>query len=93
VFDRQPLIGIVMKPAFFQFYTAVLMLYGIHSTILAQSAGGINKTSITIGLSTALTGSAASLALPFQIFTRFDQGTVKRHWLLQGTVKHWALGN
>lgn len=54
-----------MKPAFFQFYTAVLMLCGIHSTILAQSAGGINKTSITIGQSTALTGSAASLALPF----------------------------
>ena len=32
----------------------------------AQSATGVSKTSVTIGQSTALTGPAAALALPFQ---------------------------
>ena len=54
-----------MKPAFFQLCTALAVLFGIHSPILAQSTGGINKTSITVGQSTALTGPAAPLALPF----------------------------
>lgn len=54
-----------MKPALFRAYTTLLFVFGVHSFAWAQTANGISKTSITIGQSTALSGPAAALALPF----------------------------